>query len=209
MNLISSGFSKDIISCDATHNIHKGGKCWILLLLKPASCRRNTDASSSSIVVLSSIHPGPSVQPPIPAIHSTLTSWFSRHLPTSPTSSPCAASEIIGTTMADNKLQGSVKWFSNKKGFGFITPAEGSSITDDVFVHQSSIFCEGYRTLVSSEESAWCHRSLHTPVSGSSNRFSLSKQSALWYLSITHHFFLSFSHLFIYIVHICNIHIHI
>ena len=56
--------------------------------------------------------------------------------------------------MADNKLQGSVKWFSNKKGFGFITPAEGSSITDDVFVHQSSIFCEGYRTLVSSEESA-------------------------------------------------------
>jgi len=49
--------------------------------------------------------------------------------------------------MADNKLQGSVKWFSNKKGFGFITPAEGSSITDDVFVHQSSIFCEGYRTL--------------------------------------------------------------
>ena len=41
MNLISrSGFSKDIISCDATHNIHKGGKCWILLLLKPASCRR-------------------------------------------------------------------------------------------------------------------------------------------------------------------------
>ncbi len=47
------------------------------------------------------------------------------------------------------KIQGSVKWFSNKKGYGFITPAEGSSITEDVFVHQSSIFCEGYRTLVS------------------------------------------------------------
>ena len=47
------------------------------------------------------------------------------------------------------KVQGSVKWFSNKKGYGFITPAEGSSITEDVFVHQSSIFCEGYRTLVS------------------------------------------------------------
>jgi len=45
------------------------------------------------------------------------------------------------------KVQGSVKWFSNKKGYGFITPAEGSSITEDVFVHQSSIFCEGYRTL--------------------------------------------------------------
>jgi len=45
------------------------------------------------------------------------------------------------------KVQGTVKWFSNKKGYGFITPAEGSSIAEDVFVHQSSIFCEGYRTL--------------------------------------------------------------
>jgi len=45
------------------------------------------------------------------------------------------------------KVQGKVKWFSNKKGYGFITPAEGSTITEDVFVHQSSIFCEGYRTL--------------------------------------------------------------
>jgi len=45
------------------------------------------------------------------------------------------------------KVQGSVKWFSNRKGYGFITPAEGSSITEDIFVHQSSIFCEGYRTL--------------------------------------------------------------
>lgn len=54
----------------------------------------------------------------------------------------------ISDKMAD-KVQGSVKWFSNKKGYGFITPAEGSSVTEDVFVHQSSIFCEGYRTLVS------------------------------------------------------------
>ncbi|KAL3778080.1 hypothetical protein ACHAW5_001419 [Stephanodiscus triporus] len=45
------------------------------------------------------------------------------------------------------KVQGSVKWFSNRKGYGFITPADGSSITEDIFVHQSSIFCEGYRTL--------------------------------------------------------------
>jgi len=52
--------------------------------------------------------------------------------------------------MADStgdKVQGQVKWFSNKKGYGFITPAEGGTITDDIFVHQSSIFCEGYRTL--------------------------------------------------------------
>jgi len=48
--------------------------------------------------------------------------------------------------MAD-KVQGSVKWFSNKKGYGFITPAEGSPISEDIFVHQSSIHCDGYRTL--------------------------------------------------------------
>jgi cold shock CspA family protein len=55
---------------------------------------------------------------------------------------------IILRNMAE-KVQGSVKWFSNRKGYGFITPADGSSITEDIFVHQSSIFCEGYRTLVS------------------------------------------------------------
>jgi len=50
--------------------------------------------------------------------------------------------------MADtDKIQGSVKWFSNKKGYGFVTPAEGSTISDDIFVHQSSIHSEGYRTL--------------------------------------------------------------
>jgi cold shock CspA family protein len=46
-----------------------------------------------------------------------------------------------------SKIQGSVKWFSNKKGYGFITPAEGSPISEDIFVHQSSIHCDGYRTL--------------------------------------------------------------
>ena len=46
------------------------------------------------------------------------------------------------------KVKGSVKWFSNKKGYGFITPVEGSPITDDIFVHQSAIHSEGYRTLV-------------------------------------------------------------
>jgi cold shock CspA family protein len=46
-----------------------------------------------------------------------------------------------------SKIQGTVKWFSNKKGYGFITPVEGSSTTEDIFVHQSTILSEGYRTL--------------------------------------------------------------
>jgi len=46
-----------------------------------------------------------------------------------------------------SKVQGTVKWFSNKKGFGFITPSEGSPTTEDIFVHQSCILSQGYRTL--------------------------------------------------------------
>ena len=45
--------------------------------------------------------------------------------------------------MADTR-QGTVKWFDNKKGYGFITPSDGGS---DLFVHMSSIVMEGYKTL--------------------------------------------------------------
>ena len=45
--------------------------------------------------------------------------------------------------MSETK-QGTVKWFNNSKGYGFITPSEGGS---DLFVHMSSIVMEGYKTL--------------------------------------------------------------
>jgi CspA family cold shock protein len=45
--------------------------------------------------------------------------------------------------MSDRK-NGTVKWFNNAKGFGFITRQESE---DDVFVHFRSIEGEGFRTL--------------------------------------------------------------
>ena len=49
----------------------------------------------------------------------------------------------------ENILTGTVKWFNESKGFGFITPDDGSK---DIFVHFSAIQNSGFKTLTEGQK---------------------------------------------------------
>jgi CspA family cold shock protein len=45
-------------------------------------------------------------------------------------------------------MKGKVKWFNDQKGFGFITPEDGSA---DLFVHHTAIQMQGFKTLAENQ----------------------------------------------------------
>ena len=47
-------------------------------------------------------------------------------------------------------LKGTVKWFNNQKGYGFISPEGGEG--KELFVHMSSFLMEGFKTLKDGQE---------------------------------------------------------
>jgi len=51
--------------------------------------------------------------------------------------------------MEETRMNGTVKWFNDSKGFGYVTPEDGSK---DCFVHHSAIQGQGFKSLRDGQE---------------------------------------------------------
>jgi CspA family cold shock protein len=55
---------------------------------------------------------------------------------------------LVDSAGGGSRMKGTVKWFNDSKGYGFIEQPDG----EDIFVHFSAIEAEGFRTLAEGEE---------------------------------------------------------
>lgn len=77
------------------------------------------------------------------AIVSTIIKKLARKSANKPKKTRPSASTVTASTGSANQMQGTVKWFNYKKGFGFIEQENG----EDVFVHHRSIIGTGRKSL--------------------------------------------------------------
>ena len=77
------------------------------------------------------------------------------YIPSSSTNAPSSSYDTLSLPASPmTKITGTVKWFSSRKGFGFVAPTSDNAPTkDEIFVHHSGLqMVEGaYRTVVSKE----------------------------------------------------------
>jgi len=81
---------------------------------------------------------------------SSASAWIPSSTATTRNHAILRPTSALGMSDSDSQgtQNGTVKWFDTVKGFGFITPDDGSS---DVFVHQTAIRMEGFRSLADGE----------------------------------------------------------
>ncbi len=65
--------------------------------------------------------------------HATLSPCWQKFMP----------SQQLINLMEGNTMTGTVKWFNNQKGYGFISDSEGN----DIFVHYTGLVMDGFKTL--------------------------------------------------------------